>query len=138
MGKRFKKSLDELTALQEKQRLEKIEPGQEAVRLLEIAMNKVWEYCGFDLTRDIKMQQIEERVHVIDSSDLMKVWLGVDDVSTPQLQGFYIIKQLEDGNFAPVALVGNAVIRKGKISVPIVWLLDNMIEYMVGSKLTKE
>lgn len=138
MGKRFKKSLDELTALQEKQRLEKIEPGKEAVRLLEIAMNKVWEYCGFDLTRDIKMQQIEERVHVIDSSDLMKAWLGVDDVSTPQLQGFYIIKQLEDGNFAPVALVGNAVIRKGKISVPIVWLLDNMIEYMVGSKLTKE
>lgn len=138
MGKRFKKSLDELTALQEKQRLEKIEPGQEAVRLLENAMNKVWEYCGFDLTRDIKMQQIEERVHVIDSSDLMKAWLGVDDVITPQLQGFYIIKQLEDGNLAPVALVGNAVIRKGKISVPIIWLLDNMIEYMVGSKLTKE
>ncbi len=131
-----KKSADELESIKRQHEELKIEPGRKAVKLLEIAIDKVLEVLGCDLTKDRRLQQVIHNIHMFDSKDLIENLMGMPEAFTPQLRGFYIFQQLDEKTLVPVAVIGDAYVNKErKICVPINWVRENYVELVVGEKI---
>lgn len=134
----MQKSQDELHHNQELFNRLKVEPGKHAVSMIEAAITIVMQSLGVDYSKDIKLQQTMLGIHLVDSGEITKAWIGVDEVMTPQLQGYYIFQEMDD-TLVPVAVVGNAYVNKdGKISVPILWVRENLQQIIVGRKIETE
>ena len=124
----FEISADELEARMEAKRKLQDEPCQQAVMLLEAALDKVMISLGVDVT------QSPESIH------MQQDFLGIEiqentDEATPQLNGFFVFVH-KNNDIIPHSWIGAARIDStGRCFVDIQYFQDNRLEETGGIKL---
>lgn len=110
------KSADQLEAL----RLMQVEPGRKAVEYLEEGLNIILRSLGVDTDKNVKLQQAELGIHIVDGDEVLKLLGGFPDLEP---QGFFIFKDdslpTAEPEPRPIAYIGDAGIAHGHIVVRI-------------------
>jgi len=125
---RFEISEDELEARMEVQRKVHDEPIQQAVALLDAALEKVLASLGVDFTQSpesIRMQQEFLGIEIMENTD----------ERVPQLNGFFVFV-IKGETLIPYSWVGAARINsRGECFVDIQWFMDERLEETGGVKV---
>lgn len=124
----FEISTDELEARMEAKRKLQDEPIQQAVELLEAALDKVMTSLGVDVTQSpesIRMQQDFLGIEIQENTD----------EATPNLNGFFVFVY-KDNDIIPHSWIGAARIdSNGRCFVDIQTFEDNRLQETGGFKL---
>ena len=130
----MKKSNDEILAINAEHERVKVAPAREAAELMERLIDKTLQSLGVNLNGDIKAQQEERRIKVVDSEDFLRAWIGNPDLA-PQLNGFFVMQVIGDQP-VPVAFIGDAgVDSEGHITVTVEDYRTNEKIIVSGNKL---
>ena len=131
---RFSISADELNFRMEKQKKLHDEPCQEAVLILEAALDKVLEKLGVNTSQVYP----DGSSAVADQMDALGIMMTENtDERTPQINGFFVFVT-KDCDIIPYAWVGAARINSnGECFCDIHWFVDNRLDETGGVKLIK-